>query len=227
MEIPTEELVKVLEKRNKQPDTVLQIIDEYGRMFIYYQSAIDEIETKLKIIDRELSNPGTIGRKNVIHQIQTRVKSLESIVKKLERKDLQFSREIVEKELSDVAGIRMICSYIDDIYAVLDSLAAQSDVTVLEIKDYIKNPKPSGYRSLHVILEIPVFFFKETKRIKVELQIRTIAMDFWASLEHGLRYKLETDDPDLSRRLEQTATTISNLEDEMLMIRNKIEAQIE
>ena len=192
-------------------------------MIIYYQSAIDEVETKLKIINRELTGSNIVGRNDMIHQIQSRVKTLNSIVKKLDRKDLSFSKAIVEEELADVAGIRVICSYVDDIYMILNSLSHQSDINILEVKDYIEHPKPSGYRSLHVILEIPVFFFKETRKVKVEIQFRTIAMDYWASLEHGLRYKEAEIDHNLSDRLEAASKIITMMEEEMLTIRNEIE----
>ncbi len=223
MQFPTNELIKLINDEDPKSHSYVDVMEAYRALIIYYQSAIDEVETKLKIIDRELSSPASIGRSNMIHQIQSRVKTFRSIVFKLDRKGLPFSKEIVFEELSDVAGIRVICAYADDIYLILDSLSSQTDINILEIKDYISNPKPSGYRSLHVILEIPVFFFKETKYIRVEVQFRTIAMDFWASLEHGLRYKQGVSDPELARRLEESATLISGMEEEMLAIRNGIE----
>ncbi|MEG0254808.1 MAG: (p)ppGpp synthetase [Vagococcus sp.] len=223
MEYSTEELIRLVNDADPRSHSYVGALEMYRSLIIYYQSAIDEVETKLKIIDRELNNSPRIGRSNTIHQIQSRVKTLKSIVLKLDRKNLEFSKEIVADELSDVAGIRVICAYVDDIYMVLESLSHQSDLKIVEIKDYIIDPKPSGYRSLHVIVEIPVFFFKETKNIKVEIQFRTIAMDYWASLEHGLRYKKGVDDEKLSNRLVETAEVISNLEMEMLAIRNGID----
>ena len=222
-EYATGELIKLVSDSDPKSNFYIGALETYRALIIYYQSAIDEVETKLKIIDRELSSPANIGRSNMIHQIQSRVKTLKSIILKLDRKGLPFSRGIFSKELSDVAGIRVICAYVDDIYMVLESLSHQTDIKILEVKDYIKNPKPSGYRSLHVIVEIPVFFFKETKNIKVEIQFRTIAMDYWASLEHGLRYKQGVTDESLSKRLGETAELISNMEKEMLEIRNGIE----
>ena len=150
MEYSTKELIKII--NNDDP-----------------KSAIDEVETKLRIINRELTGSNIVGRNDMIHQIQSRVKTLGSIIAKLDRTNSQFSKISVEKELADVAGIRVICSYVDDIYAILNSLSHQTDISILEVKNYIENPKPSGYRSLHVILEIPVFFFKETKQVKVEI----------------------------------------------------------
>lgn len=164
-EYATGELIKLVSDSDPKSNFYIGALETYRALIIYYQSAIDEVETKLKIIDRELSSPANIGRSNMIHQIQSRVKTLKSIILKLDRKGLPFSRGIVSKELSDVAGIRVICAYVDDIYMVLESLSHQTDIKILEVKDYIKNPKPSGYRSLHVIVEIPVFFFKETKNI--------------------------------------------------------------
>lgn len=203
----------------------VNMLKDYGTLAMYYQSAIDEVETKLKIIDRELNSDINVGRNNMIHHIESRVKTLRSIISKLERKGLTFSNEVIAKELGDVAGIRVICAYVDDIYLILDSVSRQTDITVLEIKDYIKVPKSSGYRSVHIVLEVPVFFFKETRRLKVEVQFRTIAMDYWASLEHGLKYKHEVADMSLSQRLVTTADLISNLEEEMLAIRQGIEEQ--
>lgn len=224
MKYCTDELLQIMNNENSDSNSYLGALEIYRELIIYYQSAIDEVETKLKIINRELTNSNIVGRNNTIHQIQSRVKKLKSIIIKLNRNKQSFSKEIVERELTDVAGIRVICSYVDDIYMMLDSLSEQSDITILEVKDYIKEPKPSGYRSLHVILEIPVFFFKETKQVKVEIQFRTIAMDYWASLEHGLRYKDSEITPCLSQRLEKSATKIAEMEEEMLAIRNAIEA---
>lgn len=200
------------------------IMADYQLLELWYQSAIDEIVTKLKIIDRELNTQETVGRSNTIHHIDSRVKTLASISQKLSKHGSDFSLGNVEKELNDVAGVRVICAYQDDIYMVLDSLSRQSDVTIMTVKDYIKNPKSSGYRSVHVVLEIPVYFLEEVKLMKVEVQFRTIAMDYWASLEHGLKYKKEVDDVHLSERLVKTANMIDLLEEEMLAIRLGIEA---
>lgn len=223
MEFSSNELIKLINNDNPKENSYIGAFEIYKKLIIYYQSAIDEVETKLIIINRELSGSNIVGRNDMIHQIQSRVKTLNSIVKKLDRKDLSFSKAIVEEELADVAGIRVICSYVDDIYMILNSLSHQSDINILEVKDYIEHPKPSGYRSLHVILEIPVFFFKETRKVKVEIQFRTIAMDYWASLEHGLRYKEAEIDHNLSDRLEAASKIITMMEEEMLTIRNEIE----
>lgn len=203
----------------------LELVQAYQGIVMNYQSAIDEVETKLRIIDRELNTKETIGRNNTIHHIGSRVKSLGSITKKLAKRGVEFSLENAEEELGDIAGIRVICAYQDDIYLVLDSLSRQSDVTIMSVKDYIKEPKPSGYRSVHVVLEIPVYFLEEMKLIKVEVQFRTIAMDYWSSLEHGLKYKTVVPDGELSERLVATARVIQSLEEEMLAIRLGIEGK--
>lgn len=169
MEYSTKELIKIINNDDPKSNSYIGALDIYRKLIIYYQSAIDEVETKLRIINRELTGSNIVGRNDMIHQIQSRVKTLGSIIAKLDRTNSQFSKISVEKELADVAGIRVICSYVDDIYAILNSLSHQTDISILEVKDYIENPKPSGYRSLHVILEIPVFFFKETKQVKVEI----------------------------------------------------------
>lgn len=223
MEYSAKELMHLINNENPKENTYLGVFEIYQKLIIYYQSAIDEVETKLKIINRELTSSNSVGRSDMIHQIQTRVKTLNSIIKKLDRNDLPFSKEMVEEGLADVAGIRVICSYVDDIYLILNSLSHQSDINILEVKDYIETPKPSGYRSLHVILEVPVFFFRDTKHVKVEIQFRTIAMDYWASLEHGLRYKEGEINQNLSKRLENSAKIITMMEEEMLNIRNEIE----
>lgn len=225
MEYSTKELIKIINNDDPKSNSYIGALDIYRKLIIYYQSAIDEVETKLRIINRELTGSNIVGRNDMIHQIQSRVKTLGSIIAKLDRTNSQFSKISVEKELADVAGVRVICSYVDDIYAILNSLSHQTDISILEVKDYIENPKPSGYRSLHVILEIPVFFFKETKQVKVEIQFRTIAMDYWASLEHGLRYKESDIDESLTCRLENSAKMIALMEEEMLAIRNQMEAK--
>ena len=159
---------------------------EYMRLMSYYSSAMLEIETKFKVLNIEFN--GKFDR-NPIESIKTRLKSPKSIVEKMGRLGVPVSAANIEKTLSDVAGVRVICSFVDDIYRLADMLALQDDVYILKTKDYIKNPKPSGYRSLHLIVEIPIFLSNEKRFMRVEIQLRTIAMDFWASLEHKLRYK--------------------------------------
>ena len=186
--------------------------------------AIREVKTKLEVLNDELS---VKNQRNPIEMIKSRVKKPKSIVEKLQRRGFEISLESMEKNLDDVAGIRIICSFLDDIYEVADMLIRQDDVKVIAVKDYIQNPKPNGYRSYHMIIEIPVFFSDSKKPIRVEVQIRTIAMDFWASLDHQLKYKKSfiDDNGEISEELKQCAEVIAGTDVKMLEIRKKIEAQ--
>lgn len=163
-------------------------LQEYQAMRQLYNGAIREITTKLENLDDEFS---TRYAHNPIHHMESRLKSLKSIVGKLQRKGLPLTLASAQKELYDIAGVRVICNYIDDIYDLADMLCGQGDVAVLRRRDYIQEPKPNGYRSLHLTVRIPVFLSTGSVGVPVEIQIRTIAMDFWASLEHQLRYKAE------------------------------------
>ena len=159
---------------------------EFQKMMMMYSCAIKEVKTKLQVLNDELSIK---RQRNPIEFIKTRVKQPDSIASKLRRKGYPVTVQSVFENLSDVAGVRVICAFIDDIYKVADMLTAQDDIELIKRKDYIKNPKMNGYRSLHLIIEVPVFFSDHKEQIRVEVQIRTIAMDFWASLEHKMRYK--------------------------------------
>ncbi len=197
---------------------------EMEALMAYYQCAILEMETKFKVLDRQFSLD---HERNPIEGIQSRLKSAESIIEKLQRKGLKVSAKEIEKNLYDVAGIRVICSFIDDIYMLKESLERQDDITVLEEKDYIKNPKENGYRSLHLIVEIPIFLLNEKKMMKVEVQLRTIAMEFWANLEHKLRYKKNLDASLLSKvgkDLSTCADVSAKLDLKMQNIRDMIES---
>lgn len=152
----------------------------------YYKCAIQEIETKFYVLNEEFS---LLNDRNPINSIKSRLKSVPSIVEKLERRGIDISIPAMEHELNDIAGVRVICSFTEDVYKLADALLRQDDITLIEKKDYIKNPKENGYRSLHLIVEVPIFLEKEKRKMKVEIQLRTIAMDCWASLEHQLRYK--------------------------------------
>ena len=155
--------------------------------------------------------------------ITSRIKRPLSIIQKLGRYDAPFTVESVEERLNDVAGIRVICSFIDDIYAIADMLLQQDDITLIRQKDYIQNPKPNGYRSLHLIVEIPVFFSEQKKNMRVEVQIRTIAMDFWASVDHQLKYKQDVENPEaVSAELKECADIIAQTDARMLAIKNHI-----
>ena len=169
------------------------VAKQFEDLMMTYSCAIREVRTKLEVLNEEFK----VRREhNPIEIIKYRVKKPASIYEKLLRRGYPVSLESIEKNLHDVAGSRVICSYVQDIYMVADLLTAQNDITLLEVKDYIKNPKPNGYRSLHLVVEIPVFFSEECRNMKVEVQIRTIAMDFWATLEHQLKYKNDGDVPE-------------------------------
>lgn len=178
-------------------------LQEYQAMRQLYNGAIREITTKLENLDDEFS---TRYAHNPIHHMESRLKSLKSIVGKLQRKGLPLTLASAQKELYDIAGVRVICNYIDDIYDLADMLCGQGDVAVLRRRDYIQEPKPNGYRSLHLTVRIPVFLSTGSVGVPLEIQIRTIAMDFWASLEHQLRYKAEhTVPPSLRAQLKACA----------------------
>ena len=198
-----------------------EIVEHYFSIQCRYQSAIREVQTKLEILDDEFQAKHS---RNPIHHMQSRMKSLPSITEKLRRKGIPLTIEAATQQLTDIAGIRVICSYIDDIYIIADLLVKQDDVRVVKWRDYIKQPKPNGYRSLHIVIEIPVFLQEGKVFVPVEVQIRTIAMDFWATLEHHLRYKGLSDIPaDISDELQQTAEDISRLDERMLSIRNRVD----
>lgn len=185
-----------------------------------YNSAIKEIRTKLEILDEEFKIKHD---HNPIHHMEYRLKTPESIIMKLKKKDLDISLPSIREHLWDVAGVRLICNYVDDIYRIADLLVNQDDIKLIERQDYIKNPKPNGYRSLHLIVEIPVYMAEAVELVPVEVQIRTIAMDFWASLEHQLKYKAESDIPDeIHERLKNCAETINELDAEMQSIYKEI-----
>lgn len=186
-----------------------------------YHSAIREISTKLEILNDEFQ---FIHKRNPIHNMQSRIKSLKSIFDKLDRKELEISIESAKENLNDIAGIRVICYYIDDIYMIAKMLTMQDDIKVIKVTDYIKNPKENGYRSYHLVVTVPVFFSDRKEIVPVEIQIRTIAMDFWASLEHQLRYK--TDDaipPSVAMELQECADNIAYTDIKMQSIYKTIE----
>ncbi len=211
-------------------DEVLKMIEKnampYREMMAFYKSAAMEIETKFRVLDEQLSLE---KEHNPIETIKTRIKSVESIARKMNKKRLPLNINALEENLYDIAGVRVICSFLEDIYFLADCLLKQDDVTLIEEKDYIKNPKPSGYRSLHLIVEVPIFLKSEKRMMKVEVQLRTIAMDFWASLEHKLRYKKDIDPAlleELSGELLECAEQSVELDRKMQAIHNRIEQNI-
>ncbi|MCR4795347.1 MULTISPECIES: GTP pyrophosphokinase [Ruminococcus] len=178
-----------------------------------YDSAIEVVKTYLGILDNEFS---VKFQRNPIHNIESRLKSPQSIIGKLQKKDLPISTDAARKNLLDLAGIRVTCYYITDIYAIVEMLSRRDDFTVIKRKDYIKNPKPSGYRSYHMILNVPVYLSTHKEYAPVEIQIRTMAMDFWASLEHQLKYKTSSDiPPEISAELKECAERIAQTDIQM------------
>ena len=195
----------------------------YNRLMSYYKCAIMEVETKFKVLNEQFS---LHYDENPIEAIKSRLKSPDSIMKKLRKKELPFTTDAIEENITDIAGIRVVCSFEEDIYKMADCLLQQDDVTLIERKDYIKHPKESGYRSLHLIVEVPIFLENEKRPMKVEVQLRTIAMDFWASLEHKLRYKKNIDAElleKLSVDLVDCANKSAELDKKMERIKKKIE----
>lgn len=188
-----------------------------------YRCAIMEVETKFKVLNEELSLQSD---HNPIESIKTRLKSPESIFGKLQRKKLPPTLEAIEGNLYDIAGVKVICCFIDDIYMLADCLIRQDDVTLIEMKDYIRNPKGNGYRSLHLIISVPIFLQNEKRSMKVEVQLRTIAMEFWANLEHQMRYKKDLSPElleEISAELSACAETSAELDLRMQEIRYTIE----
>lgn len=205
----------------KEPEEIFKQIENFKELMLTYNSAIREVTTKLEILNDELSLD---DGKNPIQFIKSRVKKPLSIVDKLQRLGKEINVESIMGSLNDVAGIRVIASFVDDVYKIADMLVKQDDIFLVEAKDYIKNPKPNGYRSYHLIIEVPVFFSQKKQWVRVEVQIRTVAMDFWASLEHQVKYKKELKDTkEIERELKECADTIAATDVQMMNIRNKIE----
>ncbi len=172
--------------------TMEELRREYAQIQGVYEAAIREINARLQTLDSEFSFK---HMHNPIHHIESRVKSLPSIVKKLHSMGYPISISCAKKTLHDIAGVRVVCRYVDDIYKLADLLLAQDDISLILEKNYIKNPKPNGYRSLHIVVDVPVYISRGKLYIPVEIQIRTVAMDFWATLEHGIRYKATDEVP--------------------------------
>ena len=204
---------------------LLETAVDYKELRMMYACAIKEVQTKFEVLETEFK---VRYQRNPISSIQTRLKSSSSIIEKMIRKGIPFSMENLEAQIHDLAGIRVICSYVDDIYALAQALTSQDDITLIEEKDYIKYPKPNGYRSLHLIVSVPVFFSQQKRQIKVEVQIRTIAMDFWASLEHQMKYKREIPDQQhIVEQLKNCAEDIARVDREMMDIRRRLEESVD
>lgn len=209
------------------PQNVMSVfkdnLEKSRKIMVYYDCALLKVETKFKVLNNQFSLE---QEHNPIETIKSRIKTPESILEKLQRKNLPLEIDSVEKYINDVAGIRVICPFINDIYYLADCFLKQDDVRVIEWKDYIQSPKPNGYRSLHLIIETPIFLQDEKRLMKVEVQLRTIAMDFWASLEHRIRYKKNLSGElaeMLSRELKDCADASANLDIRMGNIKDLIE----
>jgi len=200
---------------------IVTTVVELKELMMMYSCAMKEARTKLEIFNTEYK---VSHQRNPINSIYTRLKRLTSIIEKLERNDIPFSLENIENNINDVAGLRVICSYVDDIYIITDALKKQGSIEIVAEKDYIANPKTTGYRSLHLIISVPVYFTDQVKKMKVEVQIRTIAMDFWATLEHQLKYQKQLiDGEEIALQLRECAEIISSTDSRMLEIRKRIE----
>ena len=204
-------------------------VDSWETMMLLYKSALMEVGTKLEILNEEFKH---IHQSNPIEHIKQRIKSPESIVKKLKKRGLDSTIENMREFINDIAGIRVICSFTSDIYRIAEMIRNQNDIKVISVKDYIISPKESGYKSFHMIVSVPIYLSDSVVDTKVEIQIRTVAMDFWASLEHKVNYKLDQDDSDeeiknIRRRLYDCAQMVSVLDDEMLALNEKMQDLIE
>ena len=201
---------------NREPDP----IDSWMEVTLVYNSALKEIGTKLEILNDEFQQ---VHRYNPIEHIKSRIKTSDSIVKKLKKKGYESTIENMIEHVNDIAGIRVICSFTSDIYRVAEMIGNQNDIKVLSIKDYIKNPKPSGYKSYHMLVTVPIFLSDKMVNAKVEIQIRTVAMDFWASLEHKIHYKFEGNAPEhIKNELKECARMVSDLDARMLALNEEI-----
>lgn len=223
-----EQKIAEQEEALKKQSHIIQVQEEklrgaksFNCLMLEYRAAIAELETRLKVLNEEFSQE---YNRNPFESIKSRLKSSASIYEKLERKGFPISVESIRENLTDVAGIRVICSFPDDIYRLAKLLTRQDDIFLVREKDYIKAPKANGYRSLHLIVDVPIFLSNEKKYMKAEVQFRTIAMDFWASLEHKLKYKKDVDDADvIVGQLKACADSIEELDYQMQKIRNKID----
>ena len=199
----------------------LQDARSFKHLMMEYSSAILEVETKLKVLNAEFSQ---VYNRNPFEAIKSRLKSPESIYEKLQRKGYPITLDSIRENLADVAGLRIICSFPDDIYRLAELFIKQDDIILVRQKDYIKNPKANGYRSLHLILDVPIFLSNGKKYMKVEVQFRTIAMDFWASLEHKLKYKRDVENTtEIVEQLKKCADSIEDLDYQMQKIRDQID----
>lgn len=201
-------------------EVILNSAYAYNKFMAEYECALLEVETKLRVLNKEFSIKKDI---NPIEHIKSRLKSPISLIKKLKKRNIPFLKEEIEKNIFDLAGVRVICSYVDDVYRLVDSFKKQYDINVIEEKDYIKTPKLNGYRSYHIIIEIPVFLYEKVIRKNVEIQFRTIGMDFWATLEHNLRYKRNVKNSyEIQAKLFYCAQLSAELDEKMKYVKDMI-----
>ncbi len=200
-------------------------VDSWNEVLLIYRSALKEINTKLEILNDEFQH---VHRYNPIEHIKSRIKTSESIVKKLKKKGYESTIENMVEYVDDIAGIRIICSFTSDIYHIAEMLVNQNDIKVLEIKDYIKSPKQSGYKSYHMLVTVPIFLSDKKIDAKVEIQIRTVAMDFWASLEHKIHYKFEGNAPEhIQDELVECARMVSDLDTKMQSLNEEVQSLLD
>ena len=205
-----------------QTKRMMWSVVEYKELQMLYTCAMKEIRTKLEVLDCEFKLK---NKRNPISSISSRLKRTESVFEKLIRRKIPVGLDSIRENINDIAGVRVICPYVDDIYLIADALLNQDDVTLIARKDYIENPKPNGYRSLHLILSIPVFLSDARQDVKVEVQIRTIAMDYWASLEHQMKYKKDIPDADaVSNELRLCAASLADIDQRMIALRRHIDS---
>ena len=196
-------------------------VQTWNEVTLVYNSALKQINTKLEILNDEFQH---VHKYNPIEHIKSRLKTPESIVKKLRKYGVDSTIENMVVYVNDIAGIRIICSFTDDIYQIADMLSKQEDIKVMEVRDYIKNPKPSGYMSYHMLVTIPVYLSDRIVETKVEIQIRTVAMDFWASLEHKINYKFEGNAPEhIKNELVECAQMVAKLDNRMLLLNDEVQ----
>ena len=196
-------------------------VDSWNQVTLIYNSALKQIMTKLDILNDEFQH---VHRYNPIEHIKSRIKTPESIVKKLKKHGYESTIDNMVDYVNDIAGIRVICSFTSDIYRIAEMISNQSDIRVISVKDYIVNPKQSGYKSYHMLVTVPVYLSDCVKTAKVEIQIRTVAMDFWASLEHKIHYKFEGNAPEYIReQLVECSQIVSNLDDRMRSLNEEIQ----
>lgn len=196
-------------------------VDNWKEVILIYNSALKQISTKLEILNDEFQH---VHQYNPIEHIKSRIKTSESIVKKLKRNGYESTIENMVKYVNDIAGIRVICSFTSDIYEIAEMIRDQSDIKVISVKDYIVSPKASGYRSYHMLVTVPVYLSDRIVDTKVEIQIRTVGMDFWASLEHKIHYKFEGNAPDrIKEQLVECSRIVSDLDDRMLSLNKEIQ----